>query len=80
VGRLQALQQEVPQHEVISHTAHEYVIGAVQTNTIEGFWSIFKRGVVGTFHQVSKKYMPPTLPSFSSVTATGITPIFLVRP
>ena len=34
------------------------VIGAVHTNTIEGFWSIFKRGVVGTFHKVSAKYMP----------------------
>ena len=33
-------------------------IGAVHTNTIEGFWSILKRGVVGTFHKVSKKYMP----------------------
>jgi transposase-like protein len=47
-----------PQHEVINHAAHEYVVGAVHTNTIEGFWSIFKRGVVGTFHKVSKKYMP----------------------
>jgi len=27
-------------------------------NTIEGFWSIIKRGVLGTFHKVSKKYMP----------------------
>ena len=26
-------------------------------NTIEGFWSILKRGVVGTFHKVSKKYL-----------------------
>lgn len=36
----------------------QYVIGAVHTNTIEGFWSIFKRSVVGTFHKVSTKYMP----------------------
>jgi hypothetical protein len=36
----------------------EYVVGAVHTQTIEGFWSIFKRGIVGTFHKVSKKYMP----------------------
>ena len=45
-------------HGVIDHAKGEYVIGAIHTNTIEGFWSIFKRGVVGTFHKVSRKYMP----------------------
>jgi hypothetical protein len=43
---------------LVRHETHEYVIGTVHTNTIEGFWSIIKRGVVGTFHKVSKKYMP----------------------
>ena len=38
--------------------AGQYVVGAIHTNTIEGFWSIFKRGVVGTFHNVSRKYLP----------------------
>ncbi len=52
------LDQEYPQRAFVRHTAHEYVVGAVHTNTIEGFWSIFKRGVVGTFHKVSAKYMP----------------------
>jgi hypothetical protein len=42
----------------VDHHRGEYVIGAIHTNTIEGFWSIFKRGVVGTFHKVSAKYMP----------------------
>jgi IS1 family transposase len=42
----------------VDHHKHQYVVGAVHTNTIEGFWSIFKRGVVGTFHKVSAKYMP----------------------
>jgi transposase-like protein len=51
------LKHEFP-HSVIKHTAGEYVNGAVHTNTIEGFWSIFKRGVVGTFHKVSRKYLP----------------------
>lgn len=37
--------------------AGEYVIVAIHTQTIEGFWSIFKRGVVGTFHKMSRKYM-----------------------
>ncbi|MGO9986738.1 MAG: IS1595 family transposase [Rhodomicrobium sp.] len=45
-------------HAVINHAAGQYVIGAVHTQTIEGFWSIFKRGVVGSFHKISKKYMP----------------------
>jgi hypothetical protein len=44
-------------HGIVRHERKEYVIGAVHTNTIEGFWSIIKRGVVGTFHKVSKKYM-----------------------
>ena len=42
----------------VEHQAKQYVVGAVHTNTIEGFWSIFKRGVVGTFHKMSEKYMP----------------------
>jgi hypothetical protein len=45
-------------HAVVDHSKKQYVIGAVHTNTIEGFWSIFKRGVVGTFHKMSAKYMP----------------------
>jgi hypothetical protein len=42
----------------IQHQSRQYVVGAVHTNTIEGFWSIFKRGVVGSFHKVSAKYLP----------------------
>jgi len=45
-------------HVTIDHAKRQYVIGAVHTNTIEGFWSIFKRGIVGSFHKVSRKYMP----------------------
>ena len=45
-------------HGSVDHHKHQYVVGAVHTNTIEGFWSIFKRGVVGTFHKVSAKYLP----------------------
>jgi transposase-like protein len=52
------LNKEFPQHATVDHARGEYVVGAVHTNTIEGFWSIFKRGIVGTFHNVSKKYLP----------------------
>ncbi len=51
------LNQEFP-HATIDHARGEYVVGAVHTNTIEGFWSLIKRGMVGTFHKVSKKYLP----------------------
>lgn len=47
-----------PQHRTVDHRRGEYVVGAVHTQTIEGFWSILKRGVMGTFHKVSRKYLP----------------------
>ncbi len=49
--------KEYPRQSV-HHKREQYVVGAVHTNTIEGFWSIFRRGVVGTFHKVSAKYLP----------------------
>jgi ISXO2-like transposase domain len=49
--------QEYP-HAVIDHAKEQYVVGAVHTQTVEGFWSLIKRGCVGTFHEVSKKYLP----------------------
>ena len=45
-------------HETVDHAGGQYVVGAVHTQTIEGFWSILKRGVVGTYHKVSAKYLP----------------------
>jgi transposase-like protein len=45
-------------HGSVHHAAHRYVVGAIHTNTIEGFWSILKRGIMGTFHKVSRKYLP----------------------
>lgn len=42
----------------VNHRKGEYVVGAIHTNTIEGFWSILKRGMVGTYHRVSAKYLP----------------------
>ena len=45
-------------HGMVRHSSGEYVTGAVHTNTIEGFWSLVKRGIIGTFHKVSRKYLP----------------------
>lgn len=51
------LGREFP-HAMIDHRKGQYVVGAVHTNTIEGFWSLVKRGVIGTYHKVSAKYLP----------------------
>jgi transposase-like protein len=45
-------------HGTVKHSTKQYVMGAIHTNTIEGFWSILKRGIVGSFHKVSAKYLP----------------------
>lgn len=44
-------------HSSIQHGANEYVSGNVHVNTVEGFWSILKRGVYGVYRVVSKKYL-----------------------
>jgi transposase-like protein len=51
------LDREYP-HEVIRHTHEQYVVGAIHTQTIESFWSLIKRGIVGNFHKVSETYLP----------------------
>lgn len=44
-------------HERVEHSAKVYARGIVHTNTIEGFWSLVKRGIDGTRHAVSPKYL-----------------------
>lgn len=51
-------------HYMVTHQDHEYVRGIVHTNTIEGFWSLLKRGIVGNYHHVSKDYLPLYLAEF----------------
>lgn len=55
---------ENTRHETINHSIKEYVRGDVHTNSIEGMWSLFKRGVVGSFHHVSKKHLERYLDEF----------------
>jgi transposase-like protein len=44
-------------HESVNHSAREYVRGNVHTNTVEGFFSLLKRGINGSFHHVSKGHL-----------------------
>jgi len=45
------------EHNRIYHGAGVYVSGDVHTNTIEGFWSLVKRGIGGVYHSVSQKHL-----------------------
>lgn len=44
-------------HKVVDHGTGEYVRDGFHTNSIEGFWSYLKRGIMGIYHKVSKKHL-----------------------
>ena len=49
--------KRVYDHKVVKHSRKQYVKGRVHTNTIEGFWSLLKRGIFGIYHFASKKHL-----------------------
>jgi len=51
-------------HGMVNHSIGEYVRGDIHTNTIEGYFSILKRGVVGTYHHVSQQHLKRYLAEF----------------
>ena len=51
-------------HQFIKHGAGQYVNGRVHTNTIEGFWSLLKRGIVGIYHFTSVKHLQKYVDEF----------------
>jgi transposase len=55
----------VKDHRRINHSSKVCVMGDVHTNTIEGFWSLVKRGIGGVYHQVSQKYLQSYLDEYS---------------
>jgi transposase len=52
-------------HKRIKHSEKVYVVGNVHTNTVEGFWSLIKRGIGGVYHSVSQKYLQSYLDEYS---------------
>lgn len=44
-------------HEFVTHSAGEYACGDAHTNTAEAFFALLKRGVIGSFHHVSKQHL-----------------------
>lgn len=51
-------------HETVNHGIEEYVRGNVHTNTIEGYFSIMKRGINGVYHHVSPQHLKRYLAEF----------------
>jgi transposase-like protein len=51
-------------HQFINHGEGEYSKDGVHTNSIEGFWSLLKRGVIGIYHSMSDKHLQKYLDEF----------------
>jgi transposase-like protein len=51
------LGKDFASHERVNHSHGEYGRGTTHTNTIEGFFSLLKRGINGSFHHVSKAHL-----------------------
>ncbi len=52
-------------HKRIEHHDKVYVNGNIHTNSIEGFWSLVKRGITGVYHSVSPKYLQSYINEYS---------------
>jgi transposase len=52
-------------HKRIHHSSNVYVVGDVHTNTVEGLWSLIKRGIGGVYHSISQKYLQTYLNEYT---------------
>jgi len=53
------------EHQILNKEKEEYVRGKYHTNTIEGFWTLLKRGIYGQYHKVSVRYLQCYLDEFT---------------
>lgn len=44
-------------HFIVNHSRYQYVDGLAHTNTLEGYWSLVKRNIHGTYHYISRKHL-----------------------
>ncbi len=58
------LDKEFKSHQTVNHSKKEYARGEVYTNTAEGYFSLLKRGINGTFHHISKQHLQRYLAEF----------------
>ena len=51
-------------HDTVRHIEKEWVRGDVHTATIDGYWGLLKRGIIGSYHQISVKHLNRYLSEF----------------
>jgi len=56
-GGYYGIHKNFKDHQIINHTQDEYVREEFHLNTLEGFWSLLKRGIQGQYHSISKRYL-----------------------
>jgi transposase-like protein len=56
--------EQFASHRTVIHSINEYVRGDAHTNTVEGYFSIFKRGIYGVYHHVSQEHLKRYLCEF----------------
>ncbi len=60
----QGLGREYLSHDAVNHGAKEYARGEISTNTVEGYYSIFKRGMKGVYQHCAEKHLHRYLAEF----------------
>jgi len=63
-GQYRIVGRDFARHESVNHGIEEYVRGEAHTNTIEGYFSILKRGIGGVYHHVSQQHLKRYLAEF----------------
>jgi len=75
-GGYMRMGKEFARHEMVNHEIDEYVRGDATTNTVESFFALLKRGVVGTYHSISEAHLKRYLAEFdfryNTRTALGV--------
>ena len=59
-----AIGEQFASNKTVTHSINEYVRGDAHTNTVEGYFSIFKRGIYGVYYHVSQEHLKRYLCEF----------------
>lgn len=60
-----AVGKEFATHETVHHSAKEYARGDITTNTVEGFFGVFKRGMIGVYQHCGEQHFQRYLDEFT---------------